>query len=148
MRDRIITSKKVIFSQAIAKDLTNDLENFLSARFYSVNQSHNCAIVIGSSLAHQDQDMEQDMILDSSGALVTTDKVGTIDGARVAVTDGLGGGAGDQQEDEIIQKVSQASCEEFLDCDENIDATLDLISQITASKKILMEVVSMMPMHP
>lgn len=135
MRDRIVTSKKVIFSQAIAKDLTNDLENFLSARFYSVNQSHNCAIVIGSSLAHQDQDMEQDMILDSSGALVTTDKVGTINGARVAVADGLGGGAGDQQEDEMIHKVSHASCEEFLDCDENIDATLDLISQVTASKK-------------
>ncbi|MCE0724403.1 phosphocholine hydrolase Lem3 [Legionella resiliens] len=135
MRNKIITNKKVIFSRAIAKDSANELENFLSTRFYSVNQSHNCAIVIGSSLAHQDQDMEQDMILDSSGALATTDKVGTINGARVAVTDGLGGGAGDQQEDEMIHEISQASCEAFLDCDENIDATLDLISQATASRK-------------
>ncbi|HHT0591966.1 TPA: phosphocholine hydrolase Lem3 [Legionella anisa] len=135
MRDRIVTSKKIIFSQAIAKNPAKDLENFLSTRFYSVNQNHNCAIVIGSSLAHQDQDMEQDMILDSSGTLVTTDKTGTINGARVAVIDGLGGGAGDQQEDEMIHKVSQATCEAFLDCDENIDTTLDLISQVTTSRK-------------
>lgn len=135
MRDKIITSKKVIFSQSVAKDPDQDLENFLSSRFYSVNQSHNCAIIIGSSLAHQEQDMEHDMILDCSGVLVTTDKDGTINGARVAVTDGLGGGTGDLQEDEVIHKVSHASCEAFINCDENVDATLDLISQLTSSRK-------------
>ncbi|HAT6978344.1 TPA: phosphocholine hydrolase Lem3 [Legionella pneumophila] len=135
MRDKIITGKKIIFSQSVAKDQSKDLSNFLSERFYSVNQSHNHAIIIGSSLSHQEKDIEHDTILDSSGVLVTTDTTGIINGARVAITDGLGGGNGDQEEDDNIHSVSHSSCEDFLNCDQNIDATLNLITQSKASEK-------------
>ncbi|HIG0328656.1 TPA: phosphocholine hydrolase Lem3 [Legionella pneumophila] len=135
MRDKIITGKKIIFSQSVAKDQSKDLSNFLSERFYSVNQSHNHAIIIGSSLSHQEKDIEHDTILDSSGVLVTTDTMGIINGARVAITDGLGGGNGDQEEDDNIHSVSHSSCEDFLSCDQNIDATLNLITQSKASEK-------------
>lgn len=135
MRDKIITGKKIIFSQSVAKDQTKDLSGFLSERFYSVNQSHNHAIIIGSSLSHQEKDIEHDTILDSSGVLVTTDTIGIINGARVAITDGLGGGNGDQEEDDNIHSVSHSSCEDFLNCDQNIDATLNLITQPKASEK-------------
>ncbi|AMP91724.1 phosphocholine hydrolase Lem3 [Legionella pneumophila subsp. pascullei] len=135
MRDKIITGKKIIFSQSIAKDQTKDLSSFLSERFYSVNQSHNHAIIIGSSLSHQEKDIEHDAILDSSGVLVTTDATGIINGARVAITDGLGGGNGDQEEDDNIHSVSHSSCEDFLNCEQNIDATLHLITQPKASEK-------------
>lgn len=135
MRDKIITGKKIIFLQSVAKDQSKDLSNFLSERFYSVNQSHNHAIIIGSSLSHQEKDIEHDTILDSSGVLVTTDTMGIINGARVAITDGLGGGNGDQEEDDNIHSVSHSSCEDFLSCDQNIDATLNLITQSKASEK-------------
>ncbi|HAT1821998.1 TPA: phosphocholine hydrolase Lem3 [Legionella pneumophila] len=135
MRDKIITGKKIIFSQSVAKDQTKGLSSFLSERFYSVNQSHNHAIIIGSSLSHQEKDIEHDTILDSSGVLVTTDTTGIINGARVAITDGLGGGNGDQEEDDNIHSVSHSSCEDFLNCDQNIDATLNLITQSKASEK-------------
>ncbi|HAT6810926.1 phosphocholine hydrolase Lem3 [Legionella pneumophila] len=135
MRDKIITGKKIIFSQSVAKDQTKGLSSFLSERFYSVNQSHNHAIIIGSSLSHQEKDIEHDTILDSSGVLVTTDTNGIINGARVAITDGLGGGNGDQEEDDEIYRVSHSSCEIFLNCDQNIDATLSLITQPKASEK-------------
>ncbi|HAT1868598.1 phosphocholine hydrolase Lem3 [Legionella pneumophila] len=135
MRDKIITGKKIIFSPSVAKDQTKGLSSFLSERFYSVNQSHNHAIIIGSSLSHQEKDIEHDTILDSSGVLVTTDTTGIINGARVAITDGLGGGNGDQEEDDNIHSVSHSSCEDFLNCDQNIDATLNLITQSKASEK-------------
>ncbi|CAM3045561.1 Uncharacterised protein [Legionella steigerwaltii] len=136
MRDKIITNKKVIFSYSVVKDHSKKLSSFLSERFYSVNQSHNSAIIIGSSLAHQDHDIECDRILDSSGTCLTRDKIGVIDGARVAVTDGLGGGAGDQKEDMEIHRVSYASCEAFLDSDENIDTALVSIGHLTSSKAV------------
>ncbi|HAT8178233.1 TPA: phosphocholine hydrolase Lem3 [Legionella pneumophila] len=129
MRDKIITGKKIIFSQSVAKDQSKDLSSFLSERFYSVNQSHNHAILIGSSLSHQEKDIDHDTILDASGVLVTTDTIGIINGARVAITDGLGGGNGDQEEDDGIHKVSHSSCENFLNCDHNIDTTLNVIAQ-------------------
>lgn len=135
MRDKIITGKKIIFSQSVAKDQTKDLSNFLAERFYSVNQSHNHAIIIGSSLSHQENDIEHDTILDTSGVLVTTDTNGIVNGARVATTDGLGGGNGDEEEDDEIYKVSHFSCENFLNCDQNIDTTLNLITQPKASEK-------------
>ncbi|VEB38722.1 hypothetical protein [Legionella cherrii] len=134
MRDKIITNKKVIFSYSVAQDRSKKLSRFLSERFYSVNQSHNSTILIGSSLAHQDHDIECDKILDSSGASITTDKNGVINGARIAVTDGLGGGAGDQQEDEEIHRVSLATCEAFLDSDEHIDTALVSIGKLTSAR--------------
>lgn len=135
MRDKIITGKKIIFSQSVAKDQTKNLSSFLSERFYSVNQSHNHSIIIGSSLSHQENDIEHDTILDTSGVLVTTDTNGIVNGARVAITDGLGGGNGDQEEDDEIYRVSHSSCKNFLNCDQNIDTTLSLITQPKASDK-------------
>lgn len=132
MRDKIITNKKVIYSYSVAQDRCKKLSGFLSERFYSINQSHNSTILIGSSLSHQDHDIESDKILDSSGTSITKDKNGVINGARIAVTDGLGGGAGDQQEDEEIHRVSLATCEAFLDSDENIDTALVSIGKLTS----------------
>lgn len=135
MKAKIITGKKIIFSPSVEKDHSKDLSEFLSERFYSVNQNHNQAIIIGSSLAHQDQDMEHDTILDSSGVLITADKIGVINGARIAISDGLGGGNGDQQEDDNIHIVAHSICEAFLDYDNDLDTTLDLIRQSTSPTK-------------
>lgn len=41
--------------------------------------------------------------------LVTTDRNGIVNGARVAITDGLGGGNGDEEEDDGIYRVSHSS---------------------------------------
>ncbi|MBN9225732.1 MULTISPECIES: phosphocholine hydrolase Lem3 [Legionella] len=134
MRDKVITNKKIIFSHSVAKDHSKKLPIFLSERFYSVNQSHNSAILIGSSLAHQNHDIKHDQILDSSGTFVTTDEAGVIHGARIAVTDGLGGGAGDPKEDKEIYRVSHASCDAFLDSDEDIDTALISIGHLTSTR--------------
>lgn len=134
MREKVITGKKIIFSHSVAKDHSKKLSTFISDRFYSVNQSHNSAIVIGSSLSHQDKDIDEDRILDSSGACVTTDKTGVINGARVTVNDGLGGGAGDPEEDKEIHRVSHWCCEAFLGSEENMETTLASIGSSTSSK--------------
>ncbi|MBI2785988.1 MAG: hypothetical protein HYX60_06670 [Legionella longbeachae] len=115
MKDKIITSKKIIVSPSVIKDQSQSLSNFLSERFYSATKNHNSAIIIGSSHAHQSQDIEHDTILDSSGMLTTSDNIGFINGGRVAVVDGLGGGIGDQTEDDIINKIAYSTCETFLE---------------------------------
>ncbi|KTD06148.1 Phosphocholine hydrolase Lem3 [Legionella gratiana] len=139
MRDKVITSKNSIFAPSISKDNSIDLVTFLSKRFYSVNHSHNSAIITGSSLAYGGEDLEHDTILDSAGVSITKNKLGVINGARVAVTDGLGGGVGDQEEDNNIHKVAYSTCEAFLDSKKNIDATLNLINLPTSSSRKLIK---------
>jgi hypothetical protein len=133
MIDKIITSKNSIFAPSVAKESSIDLPTFLSNRFYSVNHSHNSAIITGSSLAYQNFDLEHDTILDSAGISITKNKLGVINGARVAVTDGLGGGVGDQEEDNNIHKVAHSTCNVFLDSNKNIDVTLNLITPPASS---------------
>jgi hypothetical protein len=89
-------------------------ETFMASRFYACSLSHNSAILVGSSHAHQHMPHEEEHVLDAAASTFIKDINGVVIGVRQATADGLGGSLDDPKENQSIAKVAEFSCKQFV----------------------------------
>ncbi len=143
-KNELIAANIEVAAPSIEQSLEqSDSDEFMANRFYAMSLSHNSAIFIGSSLAHQHLNNESEHVLDSAASISLKDKNGVIIGLTQATADGLGGSSDDPHENQSIANIAEFSCSTFIHSIRNARETYYDIA--IESKKQLSQVLGMHP---
>ncbi|CDZ78218.1 Phosphocholine hydrolase Lem3 [Legionella massiliensis] len=114
MDTEIIAAKIEVTSPSMQQSSEDTSDEFKARRFYALSTSHNSAVLIGSSLAHQQQSYASEHVLDAAATTYIKDANGVVIGVKQATADGLGGSPDDPNENASIAKIAEFACEKFV----------------------------------